>query len=594
MTSATSGTNTRTTRTRRAARIAAAALLYAGSASLGCNESGRDRGDANKSESTPAEPRQTKLFVDVTRRVKLDFRSACGPQRTYFMPEIMGSGGALLDYDNDGDLDIYLINAGHPPDATSPPAPPGKNRLFRQEPDHTFVDVTDEAGVGDTGYGMGVAVGDIDNDGFVDLYVTNYGPNVLYRNAGDGTFVNITEQAGVGDEHWGMSAAFVDFDMDGLLDLFVVNYVLLDPSVKCFSAAGRQDYCGPEKFPGAPDRLYRNKGNGLFEDVTAASGVAATPGRRGLGVNCGDLTGDGRIDIYVANDNQPNQLWVNQGDGTFVDDALLMGIAYDHAGHTEASMGVVCADLDNDSDLDLLLTHLRGEKDTLYRNEGGGFFDDASAQAGIVAGSMRFTSFGVAGLDYDQDGDLDLAIVSGHVFRGPVEKGANLSPFWNDYAQPGRLLANDGKGRFRDVSDQAGDLTRVLVGRGLAAGDLDGDGDQDLLITECCGPARVFYNECPNPGHWLTVRAFDEQLKRDMYGAVVTVSAGGRRLVRRVNPAYSYLSSGDPRAHFGLGEAERVDAIEVAWPGGPLERFAGGAADRVVTVVRGRGTRIRE
>ena len=575
----------RMTRTQAGSALVVTALVFSA-----CDQTASDA-VATKGETRQAAIRMRPVFVDVTERVKLDFISDCGPDRTYFMPENIGAGAALLDYDNDGDLDIYLVSASYPLEAAILPADRPRNRLFRHEPDHTFIDVTDTAGVGDRGYGMGVAVGDIDNDGYVDLYVTNYGPNVLYHNNGDGTFSDITAQAGVDDGAWGVSAGFCDFDQDGFLDLYVVNYVILDPEVKCFDKTGRRDYCGPERFPGAADVLYRNNGDRTFDNATEPSGIGVAGGFRGLGVVCADLTDDGLIDIYVANDNQPNQLWINQGNFTFRDDALLMGIAYNYAGQTEASMGVICADLDNDHDLDLYMTHLRGETDTLYRNQGGGFFEDATAEAGVVAASIRFTSFGVGALDYDLDGDLDLAIVSGHVFRGAVEQGATLSAYWNEYAQPGTLLSNDGNGRFSDVGAAGGDLvTAVQVGRGLALGDLDNDGDPDLLTTADCGRARIFYNSGPPRGHWLIIRAFDPALKRDVHGALVTVHAGRRRWIRSANPGQGFLSSGDPRAYFGLGDVNSVDAIEVRWPGGARERFAGGVTDRVVTLSRGQGT----
>ena len=576
----------------RAASLTSSALIVLTATSLvlsGCDRSGDTT--PNTDTSPPAHP----VFVDVTDRVGLDFVSACGPDRTYFMPEIMGSGCALLDYDNDGDLDIYLISAAYPPEAPAPTTRTSANRLFRHEPNHSFTDVTARSGLGHTGYGMGVAVGDYDNDGLVDIYVTNYGPNVLFKNAGNGRFIDVTDQAGVGDARWGTSAVFVDYDVDGFLDLLVINYVALDPNLQCFSEAGRRDYCGPERFPGASDVLYHNNGDHTFSDATATSGIGTPPGRRGLGAVCADLNDDGRIDLYVANDNQPNQAWINLGGGTFRDQGTLMGVAYNHAGQTEAGMGVVCCDLDEDADLDLFTAHLRGESHTLYENRGQGMFQDVSAGAGIVAPSARFTSFGVGPIDFDLDGDLDLAIVSGHVFRGPVESGAAGSPFWNKYAQPGSLLRNDGRGRFSDVGDHAGDFaSTVQVGRGLAVGDLDQDGDPDLLTTAGCGRARVFYNEYPDKGHWLIVRAFDPALRRDAYAARVKVRAAGRDRVRVADPGYSYLSAGDPRAYFGLGDADSVDWVEVAWPGGPVERFAGGSADRVITLMRGEGDKIGE
>lgn len=532
------------------------------------------------------------FFVDVTRKRGLDFTSDCGPHRTYFMPESVGSGVALFDYDGDGDLDLYCISASWPPDAPTPPPQSPRNRLFRQKPDHTFEDVTDTAGVGNAGYGMGAAVGDIDNDGDLDLYVTNYGPNVLYRNDGDGTFTNVTAAAGVGDSGWSVSAAFVDMDADGFLDLYVVNYLDYDPKLPCTDAAGRREYCGPERFPGALDRLYRNRGDGAFEDISEASGIHEGGGRRGLGVICADLTRDGRADIYVANDNQANQLWVNQGGGRFIDDALLMGVAYNDAGQTEAGMGVVCEDLDRDQRLDLFITHLRNEKDTFYRNLGDGFFEDASAAMNVVDSSMRFTSFGVAAFDLELDGDMDLAIVSGHVFRGPVEPRAKaLEPFWRPYAQPGRLLTYEAQShRMEDADSKAGDFSRaVQVGRGLAWGDLDHDGDVDLVTSAGCGEVRIYENRALKKGHWLVVEPFDSTLNRIAVGSLVEVRGEGGPWTRRADPASSYLSSNSPTAHFGLGGAAEAEGIGVTWPGGLTEWFPGCEADRVIRLIKGKG-----
>ena len=529
------------------------------------------------------------MFVDVSERVKLDFVHEMGPRLTYFMPEIMGAGSALFDFDGDGDLDVYLIN-GATSFGVEIPAEPPRNRLFRQEADGTFVEVTDGSGLDDTGYGMGVATGDFDNDGRVDIYVTNYGANELFRNRGDGTFENVTDAAGVGDNGWGTSATFLDYDHDGWRDLFVANYLLVDTELEGRAETGRRDYCDVGKFAGDIDRLYHNEGDGTFTNVTESSGIGKAD-RKGLGVVGADLTGDGLIDIYVANDMQPNQLWVNRGDGTFVDEAVMRGVAYNDAGAMESSMGIVCADLDGDLGLDLFLTHLGGHTHTLYRNDGEGSFHDATAATGIAGPSLRFTGFGTGGVDVEHDGDLDLIVANGHVLRAPPEPGASLDPFWNDYAQPGTVLRNEG-GRFVDVSDEAGRFgSDPQVGRGLAFGDVDEDGDVDFLASNCGGRALLFYNEAEKSGHWLIVRAWDPALARDVLGAQVTVVASGRRHVQLVNTGYSYLTGSDPRVHFGLGDAGRVDSIEIVWPGGELERFPGGAVDRRVTLNRGEGSR---
>lgn len=534
------------------------------------------------------EPAPRPLFVERGRELGLDFVHRLGPEPTYFMPEIMGAGVALFDADGDGDLDVYLVNGAAPPGLAVGSDPP-RNRLFRHEADGSFTDVTAASGLGDPGFGMGVAVGDFDDDARPDVYVTNFGPNQLYRNRGDGSFERVTERAGVGDPGWGASAAFLDYDADGRLDLFVANYIELDPGTACHDPTGAPAYCDVGRFRGQTDRLFHNDGGGRFSDVTDPSGIGRVV-RHGLGVVATDLDGDGRIDIYVANDMDPNDLWINRGDGTFEERAVLAGAAFDAAGHAEAGMGLVCADLDGDGDLDLLSTHFHGESHTLYRNLGAGSFADGTADAGLLAASMAQTGFGAAAIDVEHDGDLDLVVANGHVYRVGPAPGSRVAPFWADYADTGSLFLSDGA-RFTDASQAAGEFGNdPQVGRGLAAGDLDGDGDLDFVTTSCSGPARLFFNESEKAGHWLIVRARVGPGRRDAEGAQVTVTAGGRRRVALAARASSYLSSGDPRAHFGLGGVEHVDAIEVLWPDGTRERFAGGAADREVEVVRGGGS----
>jgi len=544
-------------------RAAPLALLLA--LAPGCSREGADRGAA-----TPP------WFVDATERAGLAFVHDPGKTGSFHMPGIMGPGGALLDVDGDGDLDVLLVNAQ------------GPNRLYRQDAGLRFTDVTKGSGLDAPGFGMGVAVGDFDNDGRADVYLTRNGPNALLRNRGDGTFEDVTARAGVACGGWSASAVFVDFDGDGFLDLFVTRYLAFDPAVECRDAAGRRDYCGPERFPGLSDALYRNNGDGTFTDVSRASGIAAAA-RHGLGVVAADLTGDGRPDLYVANDRDPNQLWVNRGDGTFVDEAMVRGAALDEAGRAKAGMGVACADLDGDGRLDLVVTNLRGEGHTLHRADGRGGFEDASARAGLTPATFRSTGFGVAALDADQDGRVDLAVADGHVFRAAPDPRARLGPHWNEYAQPGQLLRNAG-GRFEDLGDRAGALAvEPCVGRGLAAGDVDRDGDLDLLLAATAGRARLLLNEAPGRGHWLVARVLDPALRRDAYGAVVTVVTASGRQARLAHPAGSYLSSADPSVHFGLGRDDAVTAIEVVWPGGKIERFPGGPADRFVTLRRGEG-----
>jgi hypothetical protein len=436
---------------------------------------------------------------------------------------------------------------------------------------------------------MGTAIGDYDSDGRGDLFVTNVGADRLYRNEGGGRFADVTEAAGVAGEGWSASAAFVDFDADGDLDLFVTRYVAYDPGKKCTDGSGRVDYCGPKEFPPVSDVLFRNEGNGTFTDVSRASGVGAVAAA-GLGVTCEDLDYDGRLDVYVANDAYANHLWLNQGDGTFLDDALLLGAAYNQQGMAEAGMGIVAADLDGDLDLDVFITHLRNESDTIFSWGGPDRgFTDETAERGIVAVTMPTTGFGTVALDVELDGDLDLFVANGSVNRGDPWPGAEVPAPWDRYAEPNHLWLNAGE-TFELAGDAGGTLTsRVEVTRGAAAGDVDGDGDLDLLIANVHGPARLYRNDAPRRGRWLLVRPIEPARDGIALGATVIVRAGERRFLRTVSGGVSYLSSSDPRAHFGLGPVERVDEIVVRWADGSRERFDGGAPDREVVVVRGRG-----
>ncbi|MFQ5888710.1 MAG: CRTAC1 family protein, partial [Gemmatimonadota bacterium] len=546
----------------------------------GCD--GADGQGGARSDSASPAP-----FTDVTAEVGLAFVHDAGVDSSYYMPESIGSGGAFLDYDGDGDLDIYLVN-GARRGVAGRSRPPLRNRLFRQEADGSFTDVTEASGLGDPGYGMGVAVGDIDNDGDPDVYVTNVGPDALYRNEGDGTFAEISRAAGIGNPAWGASAVFFDYDSDGLLDLYVTNYVAFDSTVVCTDEAGRPDYCGPAAFPGVPDVLYHNEGNGTFADVSVASGIAA--GRsKGLGVVAADFDRDGRQDLYVANDGEANHLWLNEGDGTFRDEAGALGAAVNALGRPEAGMGIALGDIDEDADLDLLITHLGGETNTLYRRAGPYGYQDDTSLAGLHGPSLPYTGFGTGFVDYDQDGDLDLVVVNGRVIRGPPLTTGRPPDWWDPYAEPNQLFENDGAGRFREVSEGVPALFEAVENsRGLAFGDVDEDGDLDLLITNGGGPARLLRSDGAK-GHWLIVRAVEPALRRDAIGAEVTVVAGGRRLHRIATAGESFLSSSDPRVHFGLGDAAEVERILVRWPDGTSEAFPGVAADRAVTLRRGEG-----
>ncbi len=573
------------TASRRASSIASSASVFLNCAVIlwvgvaGCGKNAGTNGAADAVDAAP-------VFSEISGQSQLAFTHFTGYDSTYFVPESIGSGAALLDYDNDGDLDVYFVN-GAPHGRNRRDQPKPKNQLFRQETDKTFTNVTDASGLGDTGYGMGVAVGDIDNDGFVDVYISNYGPDKLYRNNGDGSFTDITRSARIVNRNWGCSVVFFDGDMDGFLDIFVTNYLAYNPSNQCVYEAGSQDYCGPAGFPGVADVLYRNNGDLTFTDVSRKAGVAGVA-LRGLGVVSADFDGDHLPDVYVANDGDPNILWVNQGDGTFTDAALRMGAAFNEMGRPEAGMGVAVGDVDNDADFDIFISHLRGESNTFYRKQAFGFQDD-SAPSGIEGKSLPYTGFGTGFLDFENDGDLDLAVVNGRVTRGMLLSKKQAAEHWDYYAEPNLLFENDGDGRFTTIGE-AGDFSTLIENsRGLAIGDLDNDGGVDALVTNGGGDARLFRNVSVERGHWLIVRALNPKLKRDAYGAQVTTHFAGRKLTRLIQPGYSFLSSNDPRAHFGLGDSAEIDSLVVQWPDGAKEKFVVDSVDRILTVEKGTG-----
>lgn len=537
------------------------------------------------------EPENRCWFRDVTDDVGLNFVHDAGlVTDKYFLPQIVGSGAALFDYDNDGRLDIYLVQNGGPRSKAT-------NKLFHQEKDGRFTDVSKGSGLDIAGHGMGVAIGDVNNDGWPDVLVTQYGGARLFLNNGNGTFTDITKEAGLDSVLWSTSAAFVDYDCDGWLDLVVANYVDYDPSRPCSSAAGERDFCAPHQFVGTVTKLYHNLGRagggkpGLvrFADVTLASGLGRSPGP-GLGVVCADFNGDGWPDIFVANDGKPNHLWINQKNGTFLEEAVVRGVAYNAVGKAQANMGVAWGDVNGDGLADLFVTHLTDETNTLWQQGPRGLFQDRTVPAGLAATESRGTGFGTVLGDFDNDGALDLAVANGRVYRSTPVEEALLGPFWCRYGERSRLFANDGAGRFRDVSASNQPFCgTAAVARGLASGDVDGDGGLDLLVTTIAGRARLFRNVASRRGHWLLVRALDPTLKRDAYGAEITVRAGSHSWVRWINPGSSYLCSNDPRAHFGLGTTERLDGIEVIWPDGAREAFPGVAVDQKVELRKGQG-----
>ena len=538
------------------------------------------------------------LFTEVTTALGFPQPETHWHAGTYALPEVIGSGVALLDYDNDDALDVLHVRFPSPDEADAP-AP---NRLFRQQPDGTFVDVTESAGIGHEGYGQGVAIGDVDNDGDVDVYVTNYGDtDVFYRNNGDGTFV--LQEAGLSNEAWGTSATFGDYDRDGDLDLYVANYVQFNPEAVCRGKHGAPDYCNPKIFEPAADRLFRNNGDGTFADVTQLAGIAAMPAR-GLGVVCLDLTGDGWADFYVANDGEANQLWVNQRDGTFAEEAILYGLAFNAYGQPEGSMGIAVGDVNGDTRPDLLLTHLTGETNTLYVVSTYSVFVDMTEMTGFAGRDLPFTGFGCGFVDFDNDADLDIAVVNGRVKRGPVLEGANTGEFWNFYAEPNLLFQNNGQRsaigsqerketlstvHFTDVSSRAPDFTgQVEVSRGMAFGDVDRDGDIDMVVSGLDNRLRFFRNDAPSSQHnWLSVQAITQG--RDALGAQVTLRTDSGALTGYVLSGTSYLSSSEPSVHFGLGSIGTIQSIEVHWQDGTREKFLGTSTNRRVKVYQGKG-----
>jgi enediyne biosynthesis protein E4 len=525
------------------------------------------------------------LFTEQAEATGLTFTHVNGARGHFYMPEVMGSGVALFDYDNDGDLDVFLVQGGPIEPAPSSPT----SRLFRndlKDGQLRFTDVTASAGVGLRSYGMGAAVGDYDNDGDLDLFATSFGPETLYRNNGNGTFTDVTQEAGVSDPLWSTSAAFADYDLDADLDLFIANYVdfTVAGNKLCHDPVGARDYCTPRAYKPVPDRLYRNDGNGRFTNVTEASGIAKADGA-GLGVSAGDYNGDGWFDFYVANDATPNQLWINRRDGTFVDEGLLSGSALSSAGNPEGSMGIASGDYDADGDEDLFVTNIAGETFVLYTNDGQATFDDDRVRTGVSAATAAFTGFGTDWFDFDNDGWLDLFIANGAVNIVEQQRGQPVP-----YRMKNQLLRNTGKRTFEDVSAAAGPaFDRAEVSRGAAFGDLDNDGDVDLVFTINNGPARLLINESTGQHGRLQIRLEQDGGNRFAFGARVGVERGGLpTLWRRVKTDGSYLSASDVRVHVGLGASTKVAGVVVHWPDGRTERWPG-TANQSLTLRRGSG-----
>lgn len=530
---------------------------------------------AQSRRATQAQPAAPARFVDVTSAAKISFVHQSGASPDKRMVETFGSGVAWIDYDNDGFVDLYFVNG----------APGASDALYHNNKDGTFTDVTRQAGVagdGNRSYKTGVAVGDFDNDGFLDLYVTALGPNILYRNNGNGTFSDVTAAAGVagGAREWSTSTGFLDFDRDGDLDLYVVNYLddRLEDNPYCgLRKEGYRMYCNPTIFDGVADRLFRNDGNGTFTDVSKAAGIA-NPAGKGLGVAFCDYDRDGDTDIYVANDLVRNFLYRNNGDGTFVDVAYGAGVGFDVNGKPQAGMGVDCADFDGNGFPDIFVTNFSEELNALYKNRGDGTFDDVSAMKGLGSGYIPL-GFGAKMYDVDNDGDLDIHVTNGHV----IDNVALYRPTFT-YQQKDLLYENVG-GAFRDISDQSGAaLQTPRVGRGLAVADFDNDGNLDVVISSVGQPAVLLRNQGLPKRNWIVLRAQGRKSNGFGLGATVRLETAEGVQVREINNVASYLSSNDVRVHFGLGAAKIVQQIDITWPSGTKQVLKDVAVNQVLAV----------
>jgi hypothetical protein len=525
--------------------------------------------------AAPAEERPAPIFfTDVTETAGITFRHSFGDYDLSNIVEGTGPGVAFFDYNGDSFADLYLLNGTWHPDVSDNKSRDLRgqlsNALYRNNKDGTFTDVTAEAGVGDQGYGMGASAADYDNDGDLDLYVLNYGANVLYRNNGDGTFTDVTEAAGIGDPLWSVSAPWLDYDGDGDLDLYVANYLEYDAGAfRDFYAA--QNYPGPLAYKGQPDHLYRNNGDGTFTNVTADVGLLAEDGRA-MSAVAADLDLDGDQDLYVANDAMSSSLWLNDGTGKFVDEAVVRGVAFGEGGQGASSMGPAIGDVDRNGLLDLWIpdmgygTLLSQREETLYA--------DTTAQSNLTLICGQYTGWGSGLIDFDNDGHLDVLVANGNAHHLYTEEDV--------------LARNDGTGRYVDVARTAGDyFEEKFVGRGVAFADIDNDGDIDVVIANLDERPRLLRNDTDNDNHWLAVMPLLAGSRSVAIGARVTVSAGPLRSIHPVHSVTGYLSASDPRAHFGLGAAERADTVEIRWPDGEVQTLEAVAADQILEVVQG-------
>ena len=523
---------------------------------------------------------QPPIFVDATEEAGIHFKHSNGKTEHKHIIETMGSGVVFFDYDTDGDADLYFVNSGGIPQARqdTQQARLG-NVLYRNEGDGRFTDVTEISGTGDTGYGMAAAAGDIDNDGDADLYVANFGEDTLYRNNGDGTFTDITKAAGIDNDLWGIAAIYLDFDVDGDLDIFVVNYLVYELSMPVTTFKGIVGYGHPRSYEGTPDVLYRNNGDGTFTNIAETAGVTNPTEGRGMAAVACDYDNDGFPDIYVTNDTNRNFLYRNNGDGTFTDESLFIGVGYDESGVAEGSMGVDCGDYNGDGWLDLIVAN--SEKVTLYKNEQGLLFIDVTADSGLQQPTLPFVGFSPLFLDYDNDGHLDLFCANGH-----PQDVIEILMDHETYAQRDQMFQNKGDGTYMDVSETAGAyFTEALVGRAAATADYDNDGDTDIVIMNSNQRAVLLRNDGGNTNNWIGIKLVGSQNNRDGIGAKVTVSTEDMTQMREVKSGSSYASGSDTRLLFGLGEIQHIEKITIVWQGGTTQVLKNVSINQTLTIV---------
>jgi len=519
-------------------------------------------------------------FVDISEQAGVSFRHYDGRSQKRYFIETLGAGVGLFDYDNDGYPDIYFVNGAN---LDAPQESQAMNRLYRNNGDGTFVDVTEQAGVGDKNYGLGCCVGDYDNDGFLDLYVTNYRSNILYHNNGDGTFVDVTRQAGVDDANWSAGCAFADVDNDGDLDLYISNYIQFETKKNKIWRIGRVlVYSSPRVYEGLRDTFFRNNGDGTFTEDTEAAGFGDVAGR-GLGIVFGDYDNDGDVDLFVANDANQDCLYQNDGSGHFEEVGLIAGVAFSEHGIVGNGMGTDFGDYDNDGLLDIIVTNFHNQINTLFHNDGDGFFTDVSHASHTGDITMPDMAWGADFFDYDNDGFLDLLIANGH-----YQDNIRLYDKSTTYAQMNHLFHNNRDGTFTDVAKSTGPGMQLLkVSRGTAIGDIDNDGDLDIVISNSNQTANVLRNDGGNQsGNWLNIKLIGKKSNRSAIGARATVTAGDLRQIREVRSSSSFLSQNDLRLHFGLGKHEKV-TVEIRWPSGLVERFENIAANQFLTIIEG-------